>query len=245
MTLENTGDGEVMWRMLADHEIGSGDISGRFQLQQSFGASGDLQSAIVFDGEYFYTSSWYNIGKFYKYDRNGRFIEEFDVEGMYYKVDDMAFDGTYFYGSDDTNVIYQLDLRNKRLVKTITIVDDPKINITHIAYDPRSDEFWAGGSNTICRINREGKITSAMRNISDEESLDVYGSAYDNTTPGGPYLWLSHEEMSYQGVDRIVLRQYNLNTRRLTDVKHEVSDTPDYQYTPMIYGAGIVTNQSV
>lgn len=245
VTLENTGDGEVMWRMLADHEIGSGDISGRFQLQQSFGASGDLQSAIVFDGEYFYTSSWYNIGKFYKYDRNGRFIEEFDVEGMYYKVDDMAFDGTYFYGSDDTNAIYQLDLRNKRLVKTITIVDDPKINITHIAYDPRSDEFWAGGSNTICRINREGKITSAMRNISDEESLDVYGSAYDNTTPGGPYLWLSHEEMSYQGVDRIVLRQYNLNTRRLTDVKHEVSDTPDYQYTPMIYGAGIETTTSL
>lgn len=245
VTIENTGDGEVVWRMLSDHEIGSGDISGRFQLQQSFGASGDLQSAIVFDGEYFYTSSWYNIGKFYKYDRNGNFIEEFNVDGMYYKIDDMAFDGVYFYGSDDTNVIYQLDLRNKRLVKTITIVDDPDINIAHIAYDPRTDEFWAGGSNTICRINREGKITSSMRNISDEESLDVYGSAYDNTTPGGPYLWLSHEEMSYQGVERIILRQYNLNTRRLTDVKHEVSDTPDYQYTPMIYGAGIEATTSL
>lgn len=245
ITIENTGDGEVMWRMLADHEVGSGDISGRFQLQQSFGASGDLQSAIVFDGEYFYTSSWYNIGKFYKYDRDGRFIEEFEVEDMYYKVDDMAFDGTYFYGSDDTNVIYQLDLRNKRLVKTITIVDDPDINIAHIAYDPRTDEFWAGGSNTICRINREGKITSAMRNFSTEEDLDVYGSAYDNVTPGGPYLWLSHEVMSYQGVERIVLRQYNLNTRRLTDVEHEVTDTPDYQYTPMVYGAGIETTTSL
>ena len=245
VTIKNSGDGEALWRLQQEPAVGSGDISNRFNLQQSFNASGDLQSAVVFDGEYFYTSSWYNIGKFYKYDRNGEFIEEFEVEGMYYKLDDMAFDGTYFYGSDDKNFIYQLDLRNKRLVKTITIVDEPNINIAHIAYDPRTDEFWAGASNTICRINREGHITVALHNISDTEDLDVYGSAYDNITPGGPYLWFSHEEMSYNGVDYIVLRQYNLNTRRLTTVKHEVTDLPDYQHIYMTYGAGIEATTSL
>lgn len=245
VTLTNSGDGEAMWRLKQETATGTGDISNRFKLQQSFNASGDLQSAIVFDGDYFYTSSWYNIGKFYKYDRNGEFIEEFEVEGMYYKLDDMAFDGTYFYGSDDTNTIYQLDLRNKRLVKTITIVDDPTINIAHIAYDPRSDEFWAGASNTICRINREGEITVSMRSISDTEDLDIYGSAYDDVTPGGPYLWLSHEELSSNGVDYIELRQYDLNTRRLTSVRHEVTDLPDYQHIYMTYGAGIETTTAL
>lgn len=245
VTLTNTGDGEAMWRLEQKPATGTGDTSNCFKLQQSFNASGDLQSAVVFDGDYFYTSSWYNIGKFYKYDRNGEFIEEFEVEGMYYKLDDMAFDGTYFYGSDDTNAIYQLDFRNKRLVKTITIVDDPNINIAHIAYDPRSDEFWAGASNTICRINREGRITVSSRSISDTEDLDVYGSAYDDVTPGGPYLWFSHEEMSYNGIDYIVLRQYNLNTRRLTSVSHEVTDLPDYQHIYMTYGAGIETTTSL
>ncbi len=242
--IKNEGDGEVVWRMLQDNPAGSGDISSRFQLQKDFNASGDLQSAVVFDGEFFYTSSWYNVGQFYKYDKNGEFLEEFHVEGMYYKVDDMAFDGVYFYGSDDRNTIFQIDMRNKRLVKTITIVDDPDINITHIAYDPRTDEFWVGASNTLCRVNREGRITVASHSISDDESLDIYGSAYDNVTPGGPYLWLSHEEISYEGVERIVLRQYNLNTRKLTDVKHEVSDFEGYQYGPMTYGAGIETTTS-
>lgn len=245
VSIKNTGDGEVVWRMLQDNPAGSGDVADRFKLQQSFNASGDLQSAVVFDGEYFYTASWYNVGQFYKYDRNGEFLEEFHVDGMYYKVDDLAFDGVYFYGSDDENCIYQIDMRNKRLVKTITIVDDPDINITHIAYDPRSDEFWVGGSNTLCRVNREGRITVASHSISDDESIDVYGSAYDNTTPGGPYLWFSQEEMSYQGVERIILRQYNLNSRKLTDVKHEVSDLPDYQYGAMSVGAGIETTTSL
>ena len=71
VTLTNSGDGEAMWRLKQETATGTGDISNRFKLQQSFNASGDLQSAIVFDGDYFYTSSWYNIGKFYKYDRNG------------------------------------------------------------------------------------------------------------------------------------------------------------------------------
>ena len=78
--IKNEGDGEVVWRMLQDNPAGSGDISSRFQLQKDFNASGDLQSAVVFDGEFFYTSSWYNVGQFYKYDKNGEFLEEFHVE---------------------------------------------------------------------------------------------------------------------------------------------------------------------
>jgi hypothetical protein len=231
-SLSNTGDGPMTWRIPGRLTAGSGDASHRFDIQRSFDASGDLQSSIVFDGEYYYTtsSSYYYLGCFWKYDRDGNFIEQFSIPEMYYMMYDLTFDGRYVYGSDYSNRLFQLDFDNRRIVRTIEIADQSSLVITHCTYDPNRDGFWVGSWNSIMFINRDGVAQSLLTNISTTESLAIYGSAYDDVTPGGPYLWLSDETTANENtLDQIQLRQYSLTTRTLTGVTHVVSDVPGYK----------------
>lgn len=227
LELKNQGTGQAYWRIHKEYEAGSGVENGKWNIQKSFNASGDLQSSVVFDGEYYYTASWYFLGMFYKYDREGNFIEEFSISGMYYMSYDFAFDGRYFYASDNTNTIYQLDLTNKRLVGSFVISDLPDLKITHCAYDSRYDEFWVGSWNSICRVDRDGKIKSSLRNISD--NAYVYGSAFDIVSPGGPYLWLADQGTGNSSAEEMVrLVKYDLTTMRMLNDEHNAVDVPGY-----------------
>ncbi|MGN0086917.1 MAG: choice-of-anchor J domain-containing protein [Alloprevotella sp.] len=250
LSLHNAGDGGLDWHLTPLYAAGSGQTDRRWKVQQSFDASGDIQSSVAFDGEYYYTASWYYLGKYFKYDRNGQFIEEFNVPGMYYKLYDLAFDGTYFYGSDYSNVIFQLDLRNKRLVREITIDSEPSLKITHCAYDSDNDQFWVGTFTNIGRVDRNGKVTVSFRNISNEQEMSVYGAAYDNVTPGGPYLWMANEVVDgINEVDNVQIAQYNVGTMRLTGVTHSAIDIPGYKVGSATRGAnnicGLSTTTSI
>ncbi len=236
-TIENKGDGDVRFDLYPTPATGSGTIDHRWEVSQSFDASGDIQSCVAFDGENFYTSSHFFLGKFYKYDRNGHFMEEFSVPGMYYAVNDLAFDGRYFYASDRKNRIFQLDLRNKRLVTTIDIPTETDLCVTHIAHDPRNDEFWVGDYNTMGRINRKGEVTLAFYKLNASSSMSVFGTAFDDVTPGGPYLWMSNLETSgLNTIDKVSIVQYDLNNRRVTKVEHSAVDVPNYKTGSLTMG---------
>lgn len=230
ITFTNQGDGDLNWNIMTDEPAGKGSDRNAWTIQNAFDASGDLQTSIAFDGEFFYTTSTFYLGRFFKYDRDGNFIEEFSIPGMYYMMYDFAFDGTYFYGSDYSNVMFCLDLRNKRLVKEIVVKEDPALKMTHCSYDPRNDQFWVGSFNSIGRIDREGNITVAFRTINNVDDIGVFGSAFDNVTPGGPYLWFSNEVVSGTNeIDQLQIIQYNLNTRAVTPISHTIDDVPGYQ----------------
>ncbi len=230
ITLTNTGESPVSWNLVPQYKSGTGDNSNVWDIQTAFDASGDLQTSIAFDGEYFYTTSTFYLGTFFKYDKSGKFLEEFTIPGMYYMLYDFAFDGTYFYGSDYSNILFCLDLRNKRLIEEITIAAEPDLKITHCSYDPRNDQFWVGSFNSICRVDREGNVTVPLRNISTTSDIGAFGSAFDNVTPGGPYLWFSNEEIyGTNQIDQLQIIQYDLNTRALTSVMHLVDDVPGYK----------------
>lgn len=225
LTLANNGSGLTHWSLDQRLPNGSGNIDRRFEVGPTFPLSGDLQSSIVFDGEHFYTSSWYFLGTFYKYDREGTFIEQFSIPEMYYMVYDFAYDGRYVYASDYSNRIFQLDMDERRIVSVIDIPELPDLKITHLAYDPDRDGFWCGTFNTLVLIDRQG------RQMTMEKDWDfaAYGSAYDNVTPGGPYLWVSDMTMPDDVIfDKIMLRQYSLNSRSYTGVSHVVNDMPGY-----------------
>lgn len=225
LVITNQGTGPAVWDLEQCLPKGKGSTTNRFRLGPVFNLSGDLQSSIVFDGEYFYTSSWYFLGKFYKYDRQGTFIEEFSIPEMYYMVYDFAYDGRYVYASDYSNRIFQLDMDARRIVSIIDIPALPKLKITHLAYDPDRDGFWCGTFNTLVFIDRQGE-QQAMEMTWD---CSAFGSAYDNVTPGGPYLWVS--DMSLPDdviIDKVMLRQYSLNSRSFTGVSHVVNDMPGY-----------------
>lgn len=228
VTIENKGDGELFYNLYPTPENGSGTSDHRWNITQAFDASGDMQSSVAFDGEYFYASSHFFLNKFYKYDRTGHFVEEFYIPGYYYAVNDLCYDGTYFYASDRKNRIFQFDLHNKRLVKEIEIAEQPSLAVTHIAYDPRLDEFWVGDYSTMARINREGKVTLAPYSLGD---VSVFGTAFDNITPGGPYLWMSDLVTSgLNTIDKVTIKLYNLNNRQfVSDAQHSAIDIPGYK----------------
>lgn len=241
LQLTNNGDGPAIWTIEATPSAGSGNTADRWKIQRDFDASGDLQSAVAFDGEYYYTASWYYLGKFFQYDKEGNFIEEFSIPGMYYKLYDLAFDGTYFYGSDLTNVVYQLDLRNRRLVKEIVVNEDPELKITHCAYDKNLGELWLGTFTTLGRINLEGKITYDFRYIDTNRDMAAYGSAYDDVTPGGPYLWLANEAIDGSNqIDKVQILQYNLSTGTITEEVHYAHDLPGYKVGSLSSGPNYI-----
>lgn len=249
LRIRNDGNGPLSWTLETLADTGSGQESGRWTVQKSFDASGDLQSAVAFDGAYFYTTSSNIMGRFYQYGLDGQFIEEFTVEDIYYKLYDLAFDGRYFYASDYSNTLYQMDFRNRRLVKTIVVDSEPDLKISHCCYDPRYDELWVGGFNSIGRIDRNGTVTRSFQLISNEVEMAAFGSAFDNVSPGGPYLWIGDENTEGTNtIDQARIVQYDLTTGKLTGLTHHVGDIPGYQvgslsYSPTyITGVEVVTN---
>lgn len=248
--MTNNGDGELIWHLAAKPAKQSGDDTYRWEKQPSFTASGDLQQSIGFDGEFYYSTSSIELGKFWKYDKDGRFIEQFSIPEMYYKLYDITYDGRYFYGSDWSNRLFQLDFDNRHIVRIITVKDQPDLKITHCSYDPDRKGFWVGSFTTIGFIDMNGKILSRFSNISTDVSVSIYGSAYDNVSPGGPYLWLSDMTAeSSEQIDKVLIRQFSTAKRALTDVKHSLTDAPGYvlgsQNTGQNYVCGIFASTDI
>lgn len=250
LRMTNNGDGELIWHLAAKPAKQSGDDTNRWEKQPSFTASGDLQQSIGFDGEFYYSTSSIELGKFWKYDKDGRFIEQFSIPEMYYKLYDITYDERYFYGSDWSNRLFQLDFDNRRIVRIITVKDQPDLKITHCSYDPDRKGFWVGSFTTIGFIDMNGKILSRFSNISTDVSVSIYGSAYDNVSPGGPYLWLSDMTAeSSEQIDKVLIRQFSTAKRALTDVKHSLTDAPGYvlgsQNTGQNYVCGIFASTDI
>lgn len=249
-TLTNTGDGQMYWHLQSKVNKASGSDANRWKTLPSFNTSGDLQQSIAFDGEYYYTTSSVELGKFWKYDKNGNFIEQFNIPKMYYMLYDITYDGRYFYGSDHSNRLFKLDFDNRRVVDVITVAAEPSLEITHCSYDPDRKGFWVGGFTTIGFIDMKGNIKTRFSSLSSSNDVAIYGSAYDNVSPGGPYLWLSDmTTASSDVIDKIQIRQFDLNKRVLTDVKHVLSDAPGYvmgnQTSGQNYVCGLFSSMDV
>ena len=249
-SLTNTGDGDLVWYLRNKAAKASGDDTHRWTPMSSFTASSDLQQSVAFDGEFYYTTSSIELGKFWKYDRNGKFLEQFSIPEMYYSLYDLTYDGRYFYGSDFSNRLFKLDFDNRRIVSVITIASEPSLKISHCSYDPDRKGFWVGGFTTIGFIDMNGNVKSRFTNISNSESVSIYGSAYDNVSPGGPYLWLSDmTSESTEQIDKMQIRQFSTTKRALTDVKHSLTDAPGYvlgsQNTGVNYVCGIFASTDI
>jgi hypothetical protein len=99
---------------------------------------------------------------------------------------DIAADANYLYSSYSTvlNCFY-VTPAGVTLVPANNITFAPLNPIRAVAYDPVNDWFWgANFSSNIYAFNRSG-----VQQASYSNTLAIYGLAFDNTTPGGPYLW--------------------------------------------------------
>ncbi|MBN1338487.1 MAG: T9SS type A sorting domain-containing protein [Bacteroidales bacterium] len=184
------------------------DLQFNYDVQTSTG-----QNALVgaeTDGNFLYVSHYTN-NLIYKFDMSGNFIESFSIPGVQ-NVRDMAWDGTYFYGSNATNVIWEMDFTAKVLISTIT----SPAAVRSIAYDEQQDAFWINNWSEAMRlISRTGTQLATFA-----APASLYGTAYDGYSDGGPYLWIFTGTTSGGGCQ---VEQVSLSTYTLTGVSHNIN----------------------
>lgn len=172
---------------------GFADIHFSYDLQA---ATGEIQSlGVEFDGTYFYVTGGNSGGdpnKVYVFDRKGDYYYSFDQDPAYSSPGwgwrDLAWDGTYLYGSDSTNIV---QFQTNGIV--VDTIPGPGINPCRgLAYDAATDHFWTAGFNTgIYEIDRAGTVINTF-----SSNYAIYGLAWDNACPDGPWLWVFAQEGS-------------------------------------------------
>ena len=184
-----------------------------WDLLSSFEASSAGQQGIATDGNFIYTCSWQSTPTagytFIKYDLDGNMIEGFDIAGVS-GCRDLTYDGTYFYVGAGSSALYQLDFANHTLVSTI---NTQVSTIRHCSYDSQNDGFWIGNWSDLYLVDRSGNIL-----VTGPELESAYGSAYDNYSEGGPYLWLFTQPNS-----NAVFVQYDITNNTLTNTTVDIS----------------------
>ncbi len=137
--------------------------------------------SVATDGQYIYSARW-NALLFHKYEMNGTLIGSFTIAGAG-NIRDLAYDGQYFYGAPNSTTIYKMDFTTNTLVGTITA----PAAVRGIAYDAVNDGFWVtnGWNPPIRLISRTGATLQTLNTVASSFS----GIAWENVTPGGPWLW--------------------------------------------------------
>ncbi len=101
---------------------------------------------------------------------------------------DLAYDGTYLYAGCEAAQILAFNPTNGALVPTMNINKPTGAAIVRaLGYDSDNDRFWTGNfSSAIICFDRSGAViwTGSLG------LTGVYGMAYDNLSPGGPFLWV-------------------------------------------------------
>ncbi len=195
------------------------------------------EQAVTTDGEYIYTGSFaHNLLR--KYDKDGNFLEEFTIDGVT-DVRDFTFDGQYFYASTGGESIFKLDLAEEVLVSTISLTG---ITSRHLSFDPLADGgnggFWVGDWDNLFLVDRNGNTLEGP--ITDEVN-DLFGSAYDPWTEGGPYLWFFSQTLgsSDYPLHFTNIEQWDIESRSFTGLAHQAEDVPGYDTGEFVLAGGI------
>jgi len=167
-----------------------------------------------FDGESFHVCH-YQDSYFTSYDIYGNMITTQAVAGI---IDprDLAWDGEFLYAGRAREYIWKIDPDDMSLVQTIISQEG---EYRAIAYDEDNDGFW--GNNYEGDIICTGRNGATIDVINDPGPMHVYGMAYDNITPDGPYLWLFDQGDGFSTPQNI--RQLDIASGQFTGIEFDVS----------------------
>ena len=186
-----------------------------FDLEFSYPVSvANGEAGIETDGIFIYTTQW-SGNTFNRYLLDGTYIGSFSITGVV-NIRDLAYDGTYFYGSDASSALQQMDFTpyNETLISTITA----PTAVRAVAYDEDLDVFY--GNNWSTNISCFDRFGVELYNFAvGPVGTDYYGLAYDNYCGGpNPYLW----GYAHIGATNNELVQINLPTGVETGVTFDV-----------------------
>ena len=225
LTISNTGNTTLVWSSITEYDnialIQDSVIQQRSNTRslwdsiQTFATRENAEQAIATDGFFIYTSSWMRPGEFNRYTPNGEYVETFYVENVG-SIRNLSYDGTYFYGTEGTNIIFKLDLDNQTLVDSIeTDIQE----IRHCSFNRQDGSLLAGSWNSLYSIDTATGVSTQIR----DDLMNIYSSAYDNLSPGGPYLWLFSQTSQNNGPSACI-RQFSISTGEYTGRTHYLDD---------------------
>ncbi len=129
---------------------------------------------------------------FWELDTSAQVLNGFQIPNVWY-LRELTTDGQYYYASCyNQPEIYKLDLESATPANLGTL--SIPFNAVHVCYDPTANNnaggLWYGGANTgIFLMDMNGNLLDSIP-YANLAFSDIAGSAVDNYSPGGPYLWL-------------------------------------------------------
>jgi len=181
--------------------------------QFAYPIPGDGTLALATDGEYIYIGR-HSSAQWTKLNLDGTTVENFTVQGIS-KLSALTYDGRYFYAAEvQSTYIKKIDMQATPPAAVETINLPSGVIALHCTYDPTADGgnggFWVGnwaaGQNFFALVKRNGEEIRRIEQSTHGLS-GIIGTAFDNVSEGGPYLWTITSSNTAP-----VIRQLNLNT---------------------------------
>lgn len=149
----------------------------------------------------------------------GTLIDSFLISGVV-GVRAFTFDGQFVYAGLNTTTIRKIDPVTRTSVGTITAPQ----TVRYLTYDPTANSgaggLWLGNFTTNLQlISMTGTVLQTWP-YAQLGNTSIYGAAFDNASPGGPFLWLWGQGAG-AGVPQII-NQLNPATGLPTGVQHDV-----------------------
>jgi len=195
-----------------------GDILYTHDVQTPTGDNGCL--GVEFDGAYFWVtgrdSPGGDVHKLHKFDSDGNHIisyEQGTVSTWGWR--DLAWDGEYLYGSDEDEFV-KIDPADGSVAGFLTKPAGLTV-CRGLAVNTENGHFFSAnwGSPIFEFDSSDGTVFNMWDN-----TYSIYGLAYDDATPGGPFLWV----YSQDGINDTVLvqiSQFDIDTGTYTGLTYE------------------------
>ncbi len=166
MTTDENTDNNTFTKEIEVRDYKFGDFIYSFNLQS------EDEIGISTDGNYIYTSDWWN-SKFYKYNMDGTLVKSFEINEAP-RIKELTYDGEFFYGSA-VSELYKLNFDNETLVATdaslptevraITYIDTDDAFLGNNIYEKSNlvvtkFKFDPAGSESLSSFTLPTKVTS-------------------------------------------------------------------------------------
>lgn len=136
-------------------------------------------------------------------------------------------DGTSMYLSANGTAIYKVNPTTKTLTSTI---NTSVANCRYVTYDPSLNSgaggFWTGTWATdITAVSMSGTTLTTIP-AATHGLTAMYGLAYDNVSPSGPYLWAYDQGVGTSTATLVQLSMTGTQTGLVHDTQTDLGATP-------------------
>jgi hypothetical protein len=193
------------------------DVQFSFDATAASNLSTGMAGVAYYDTK-FWVSKWASDSIF-TFNTSGALISKFLIPGV---------TGTRAITTDGTNLYFATASNTISIINPVTLTVSGTITSAaseasrFLSYDATLDGgnggFWTGNFNTnIFAISMSGTLLSTIA-AATHTLTGMYGAAVDNSTSGGPYLWVYHQG----GTNNSQLTAIQLATGLPTAMTHDV-----------------------